>query len=250
MMFTLGIAVYGAARLFAQRPFGFIVLGVGLAGMGAVRPHFAVLVVAGVGAGYLLRRSRPGRPTKVLGVAVLVLVGLVVGTRFQSYFNLDDLSGSSVEQLLEQTEGKSSKGDSSFDAVGVGTNPLLMPVGAFSVLFRPLPFEANNTQALLASLEGAALLVLFVVRRRSLWAALRRSPRTPFLALCSIYSLLFIVGFSSIANFGILTRQRSLLYPVVAVLLTVPTARRPPEPRTTGLAPPAGSVVVGTAARP
>lgn len=226
MMFTLGIAVYGAARLFAQRPFGFVLLGAGLAGMGVVRPHFAVLIFAGVCMGYLLRRSRPGRPMKPLGIVVLVVVGLLVVTRFQSYFNLDDLSGTSVEQLLEQTQSKSTKGGSSFDAVGVSTNPLLLPVAAFSVLFRPFPFEANNAQALVASLEGVALAAVFVARRRSLWASLRRSVHSPFLALCMVYSLLFIVGFSSIGNFGILTRQRSLLYPLIVVLLTVPEVRR------------------------
>jgi len=232
MMFTLGIAVYGAARLFTHRALGFTFLAAGLAGMAAVRPHFAVLAFLGAAAGYLLRRSRPGRPVKAVGIVALVLAGLLVGTRLQSYFNLDDLSGSSVGQLLEQTEDKSGKGGSSFDAVGVGTNPLLLPVGAFTVLFRPLPVEANNVQAFAASLEGAVLLAVFVMRRRSLAAAFRGSRRSPFLALALVYSALFIVGFSSIANFGILTRQRSLLYPLVAVLLTAPSrSASQPAPR-------------------
>jgi hypothetical protein len=41
------------------------------------------------------------------------------------------------------------------------------------------------------------------------------------------YSAMFVVGFSSIANFGILARQRVQLYPLLLVLLAV----RPAEAR-------------------
>ena len=56
-------------------------------------------------------------------------------------------------------------------------------------------------------------------------AGLRPSWRSPFVVLCATYSLLFIVAFSAIGNFGIISRQRSLVYPFVIVLLTLPLGR-------------------------
>lgn len=55
---------------------------------------------------------------------------------------------------------------------------------------------------------------------------LKRSWRSPFVVLCTTYSLLFVVAFSAIGTFGIIARQRSLVYPFMIVLLTLPVGRR------------------------
>jgi hypothetical protein len=47
--------------------------------------------------------------------------------------------------------------------------------------------------------------------------------------LCVTYSLLFIVAFSAIGNFGIIARQRSLVYPFIIVLLALPAGRIDPR---------------------
>jgi hypothetical protein len=39
-----------------------------------------------------------------------------------------------------------------------------------------------------------------------------------------VYALAFIYAFSSLANFGILARERSQLLPVLFVVLCIPTA--------------------------
>jgi len=44
-----------------------------------------------------------------------------------------------------------------------------------------------------------------------------------------VYSLLFVFAFSSIANFGILARERTQVLPFFLVLLAVPAARRASE---------------------
>jgi hypothetical protein len=50
-----------------------------------------------------------------------------------------------------------------------------------------------------------------------------RSMRTiPYVAFALVYSAGFIIAFSSIANFGILVRQRVQLLPLYVVLLSIP----------------------------
>jgi hypothetical protein len=49
-------------------------------------------------------------------------------------------------------------------------------------------------------------------------------------AFVLVYSGLFVVAFSSIANFGILARERTQLLPFFLVLLAVPASRPRPAP--------------------
>ena len=100
--------------------------------------------------------------------------------------------------------------------------PLDFPAATLTVLFRPLPIEADSTQALIASLEGAFLLILAVVRFRWIVAALMSIRRRAYVAFAFVYVAMFIVAYSSIANFGILARQRVQVLPVMLVLLCIP----------------------------
>jgi hypothetical protein len=163
---------------------------------------------------------------KALGIVALAVVGFLVVGSFQDYFHLEELDRSAVNELLESTSDRSGGGGSSYDPVNVVDNPLTFPLAALTVLFRPFPFEAHNAQALASSLEGALLLAFFVLAAPRVLAGLRRSWRRPFVVLCVTYSLLFIIAFSAIGNFGIIARQRSLVYPFVIVLLTLPLGRR------------------------
>jgi hypothetical protein len=67
-----------------------------------------------------------------------------------------------------------------------------------------------------------------VRRRRGIWQALRHPRRRPYVAFVVVFSLLFIYAFSSIANFGILARERTQLLPFFLVLLAIPAVRRGP----------------------
>lgn len=235
LMFAIGLSVYGVARIFARRHGGFLLLVLGLLATVVVRPHMAVLVFLGLALGYLLRptsrgaHASPSRAVaggKALGIVALAVVGFLVVGSFQDYFNLEQLDRSAVNELLESTSARIGGGGSSYDPVNVVDNPLNLPLAVLTVLFRPFPFEAHNAQALASSLEGAVLLVFFVLAGPHVLAALRRSWRRPFVVLCVTYSLLFIVAFSAIGNFGIIARQRSLVYPFIIVLLALPVGRR------------------------
>jgi hypothetical protein len=83
-------------------------------------------------------------------------------------------------------------------------------------------------------LESSFLLLLTLARWRSLVAAVRRLRRRPYLALALVYTLLFVVAFAAVGNFGILVRQRSQVLPLYLVLLCcqprAPRSRTDHEP--------------------
>ena len=230
MLFAIGVAAYGAALVLSHRPHGYVVLVVGFAATAAVRPHVTLLLFVALFVAVLLRRrswreTRLGLLGRIAGLAVLVGIGTVVFAQTADFFNVDNLDQSSVEQVLDRASEQSAGGTSEFDAPRL-TSPAEYPYAFLTVVFRPLPWEANNTPALVAATEGFILLVLTVCS----WRRLVRLPgfflRVPYVAFAATYVGLFVLAFSSIANFGLLTRQRTQVLPLFLVLLAIPAARR------------------------
>jgi len=235
MQLAIGLCLYGAARILAHQRGGFVLLVLGLTATGMVRPHISLIVFFALCVAYLLRPSRqrdegPAPPTKLLGILVLVLIGAVLIGRTQSFFELDSSGASAVDEVLTQVEEQSEQGGSEFDSVRP-TSPVEFPFAVVTVLFRPFPFEAGSVTAMIASLEGMVVLVLFIrVFRRLLLV-----PRIPYAAFAATFTVLFIFAFSAFSNFGILVRQRTQVLPLVLVLVALPVAsadRPPPVART------------------
>ena len=131
-----------------------------------------------------------------------------------------------VRDTLEQTIFRTQQGGSNFEA-SVLDSPARAPIAAVTVLFRPLVPEANSLQGVVAALEGSALLVWCAWRWRWILAAIASVRRQPYVAMAITYIGVFVFGFSSIANFGILARQRVQMLPFLFVLLAIPpTGRR------------------------
>ena len=65
------------------------------------------------------------------------------------------------------------------------------------------------------------------IARRSVWASAKSLRRLPYVTFAWMYTLLSIAALSTFGNFGILARQRTLLYPVFLVLLCIkPQAKK------------------------
>lgn len=240
MMLTLGLMAYGTAKVLRRQPGGFLVLALGSLGTAMVRPHITVLAGAGLGVAYLLRRrprevSALGPIKAILGVAVVCVGIMLMLQQASSFFGLESTDSQSVSEVLSETQRRTSQGgsadvDASGDAAGSGPavnlSPLNLPVNVVTVLFRPFPFEAHNLQALLASVECFALLIVFIAS----WARLRRLPRLfvkePYIAFTAVYCLLFCWAFANINNLGILTRERVQVLPLVLVFLVIPRRDR------------------------
>jgi hypothetical protein len=95
-----------------------------------------------------------------------------------------------------------------------------------TVLYRPFIFEAGNAQGLVAAAEASFLLAFSLFRIRSLLTAARSLRRMPYLTFVWMYTILSIAALSTFGNFGILARQRTLLYPIFLVLLCIKRAPR------------------------
>ena len=226
MLFTLGMATYGAAKILARRHGGYLLLCLGVLGAGMVRPHMSALVLAGLAVAYVLprkaERSSALSPfTKVIGALVLIAVCTVVLTRVEAFFGTEIGGVEGVNEVLDSTAEQTDTGGSRSDAQRV-RSPADLPQAVIGVLFRPFPWEAHNAQSLASSVEGLLLLGLVAVS----WPRWRALPltvwRNPYLLLTIVYVVLFIVAFSSFGNFGILARQRTQVLPYFLVLLAAP----------------------------
>jgi hypothetical protein len=236
MTLGIGLAAWGAARVLTHRRGGITAAALGLAALAEVRPHIALILAIAAFMAILFRRPPKGATvtSPLAKLAVIVAAGMaliVVMNQTESFFNLDTFNADSVQATLDRASSQTSEGGSVFDSSTPKTDfsPSELPMATVSVLFRPFPWEAHNSQSLIAGVEGAALLLLFVFSGRRLIGAIRSFIRTPYVVLCTVYSVVFIYGFSSFANFGVLTRQRVQVLPFVLVLICLPPFHRKQE---------------------
>lgn len=230
MVLLLGGTAVGAAQLFAGRLRGLAWLALGLWGAAVLRPHMALIVVAGlvVAAPFALLRTAPdgqARQRGRMGAAVL-LIGLLLASSAligvtEKFFGLESLNAQTTQEQLDATTNRSDQGGSEFTS-NSPNNPIGFVLAGVTVLFRPFPFEVHNAQAMLSSLEGLSLLALCIVSLRRLVRLPVEMFRQPYVACALVYVFAFVYAFSSIANFGILARQRAQLLPILFVILCIP----------------------------
>jgi hypothetical protein len=231
MMLALGVAAFGAARLFSGKTLrGVLIAGLGMWMATLVRPHMAALVAVALAVGYVLRRPREelrqlAPIAKGLSIAVLVVIAAVVIVRAERFLNE---SGVETEQGVAGVQSsitvRSGGGGSQF-VPSILRSPTQAPNALLTVMFRPLPHEAHNFQALAASLENSFLLIYTLVRIPWGFAALKSMRRQPYVAMALAYTAMFIIAFSSFSNFGNLVRQRVQVLPFFVALLCIPPRR-------------------------
>jgi hypothetical protein len=236
MMFALGVACYGVAKMLTGdmwKGLAPTILGLWLAG--TVRPHVAALVGVSLAVAILTKKSnrelRELAPlARVLSFAVVGVIAAILVVKTDRFLHHSGFSVGSVSDTLADVQARTSKGGSSF-VPSVLDSPVRAPLAALTVLFRPFVFEAHNVQAFLAALEGTVLAVICLFRWRWGVAAIRSLRRDPYVVFCLAYTVLFVIAFSSFANFGLLTRERVQLYPIFLVLISIPPAARRHTPR-------------------
>jgi len=218
MIFCLGMAVYGAVRV--QRRLsaaGLLWLALGTVGMLMIRPHLAAVFAVAFGASAIIRPVRAGYLSPVVRIVALSTVAalcIFVVRTASGYVGLEGLGPEEIFGFIEERQERSERGGAAFEQTDPRT-PVGFALAIPTVLFGPFPWEAHNTNAQIASMEGLGLLALLVYRRRSVGAAFRATSRNSQLLLVGVFVLLFIFFFSAIANFGIIARQRAQVFPFV-----------------------------------
>lgn len=235
MVFTIGITAYGAARILQRMFGGYTLMGLGLFGASFVRPHLALLMLVAfvmaliVGRRHSLRETvTPSLVAKLMGLALVLVIGSVLVTRTQRILDIEDFNATSIESASTYFSEKSAVGESTFAAPNP-RSPTGFLEATVTVLFRPFPTEARGSEQILTAAEGLFLAILTAASWRRLLTIPRRLRAQPYLMLSLAYVLLWILAFGVIANFGILARQRTQMLPFYFALVSVAAVVAKPE---------------------
>lgn len=236
MVLALGLASYGIAKsLRSKMRAGLLPMLLGLWLGAMIRPHVVAILVVGIVAAYLLRRPEQhlrqlGPVVKFASVGLACVVALVVAVEADGFLNEYgyDTDEGIIAAVSENTE-RTTKGGSEFDAPSVFESPANAPLALVTVLFRPLPLEAEDLSQVAAGVEGLLLLGLVLWRLPWIWSAMKRIRNLPYASVSVVYCALFVAAFSTLGNFGILARERVMLFPFLFVLMCVPLIDRKRE---------------------
>jgi hypothetical protein len=234
----LGFFSLGLAKIltFEARSSGLLLAGVAAVGIGAVRPHLAFIFVGAATAAVAYSSVMPDeelswrRRGSLAGFTVIAAIGLLVSAgaalRYLDDSGSDDGLLGSIGSALERTSGQTRQGGSVIDSIDLG-NPARWPYAVIRTLTRPLLPEVNSIATLLPAIETTAMITLFLLGWRRLANLGPTMRRSPFLMYAVLAVFVFGLAFAAVANLGILVRQRSIVVPFVALLLSIPA--RPPR---------------------
>jgi hypothetical protein len=237
MCLALGVSAYGASRVLTGGRGGILIFSAGLVALGAVRPHITAIIAVSLLAAYVLRRS-PRSSTglapfgKLIGILLLGGALIAAVSELESFLGVDAFDQESVQLELDEVTQQTGQGGSYAPGTQTDLDARQLPKAFVNVMFRPFPWQATNAQSLIAAAEAAFLMLLLASGWRRLLGAMRATLDTPYVILCGCYTVLFVYGFSSFANYGILVRQRVQVLPFVLVMFCLPpirARRRPPE---------------------
>jgi hypothetical protein len=232
MQLGLGAVALGSAQLLKQRVFqGILIALPGAWLLYNVRPHLLAFATFAASVAYVIGRVRRGRAGegsaslfRPVGMVIVVLLAFLALSQAAEFLGMKDFSLSSIEQELTEQTGRTSQGGSEVETGKTSLTPLSVPQGMVKVLLQPFPWEVETRFQLLASFECAVMALFILHRIRSVTFSLTRARSTPFLIYCWTFVLLYAVTFASVGNYGLLTRQRSLAFPALFVLLAVEPA--------------------------
>jgi hypothetical protein len=232
MTLSLGLAAFGAAKILARRRGGFVLLIVGAAIGALVRPNELLLFLAGFCIALLILPAGPRRTlggVRRVGAIAFLLVLLGVSVYFTLHF-LRSSGGSFSLQQISTTDKGSTPGFGSSD-VTYSPGPQGFFHDIFTVLLDPLGYNAHGNGERLASVENFVVLGVILSSWRQLRIVVRASFARPYVLLCGIYSAGFIYTFAALGNLGLITRERTLLFPFFLVALSIPLSPKGEAPQ-------------------
>ncbi len=257
LLFLLGLATYGIARLLSQVAIlvPFLTAMFGLVGAVYIRPHIAGIWLAGAFPALLValargrdpwhtRTSRPLDRVRLIPVIVIAAVSLaMVALATVRYLDPGATGGdgqaatSSITSILDETSRRTEQAGSSFQPLSI-SSPTNWPYASIRTLTRPLPVEARGAAQLFTALETTIFLGLCALS----WRRLANLPKLvvtyPYVAFAMTTMLLAGLAFTSFANLGVLARQRSIVVPFMLLVVCVPAIRRRPEHDPDHISPP------------
>ena len=236
MMLFLGLTSYGIARLSVGRWAGWSIPIVAMGAIPAamIRPHFSAMwigamvlaliakvVASSVGTGSLKRLGG-------VFVALLAVVGLVFAAQVTLRYldpsgeeSGDAALSDRVTTIFEKTEKNTTTGGSRIEPVSI-SGPQDWPIAIVRTLTRPLPNEARSFAEMLPAAEMTVLFLLAIASWRRLANLPAMLRRCPYVVFAVSVLVVFGLAWASFGNLGLLVRQRSLVTPLLVLLLCLP----------------------------
>jgi hypothetical protein len=234
MMLALGVTSLGIARVLARRPRGYPVIVLGTFMGVFTRPNeFALLLGAFTIAMFFRGRDVTRGFAGVRRFGSLVFLALILVVTALLTVKFVHSNAGSVSGLLNKAHNNNVGTGAGFGSSNVpySSDPLLYPRDIYTVLFDPLPITARSITQLLASAENTVILVLFLNSLRRLRVAFRAGRERPYVIMAGVYSVGFIYAFAALGNLGLITRERTLLFPYLLVLLAIPVSAKGQPPK-------------------
>jgi hypothetical protein len=229
----LGLAVYGFALMFRGEMLRAVIpTGLGMVGSFMIRPPVSTGLLVAAAAAFLLRPARR-RSLQITALTWLVMVPVLSLVAFYTVTHTSAWLGSSnaIDAFQESrvTQFNTGLTGSNF-APPNALSPAGFPVAVITTNFRPFPWEAGGLFPTLTSLEGVLLGLLILSRRRQIWRGLGTWRNNGMVLLAGAAFLAFSVILSSLANFGLLARQRTQVLPFLFMLICMVGKARPGRP--------------------
>jgi hypothetical protein len=258
VMMFLGLGVYGFALLFRAVMFrGLFCAGLGLLGAFMIRPPIATALMVAAAAAFLLRPARR-QSAQVTAMTWLIMVPALAFVAFFTITHTATYLGNSnaIEafQANRSTDFNTGETGSNFTPPNA-LSPTGFPQAVITTNFRPFPWEAGGLFPALTSMEGVLLGLLIVARRTQIFRGLRRWRANGMVLFSLAAFLAFSVILSSLANFGLLARQRTQVLPFLFMLICMvakPRRQRPGrwQPSDEAEAPEGGAEATDRESRP
>lgn len=173
-----------------------------------VRPHLGAILIGSFGISYVFLSGKTYQWK-------MKLAGILLSFAIASYFLLEKITHAKEGLFLKisnlyAAHNEKLKSTSAY----VPMDKYGYPYKLFTIFFRPLPFEKSGILYTIVSLENTIILAIFGVFVfrfiRSFTSIIRKEMLIFLLLFCLIYGTLFSYGY---ANFGLLSRTKSLLMP-------------------------------------
>lgn len=233
MFFALSLVAYGAAKVLRSRRGGFLLMVPGVVIGAFVRPNELVLLLGGFFIAMTIRvlvGGGAGPLRRFIGFTFGALM-LVLSLYLNQHYLVQ--KNGSITGQLQATNAANSLNTTGVSSGGVAysTSPAAYPRDVYVVLFDPLPINAHGSSQLIAAAENTVLLVLIAASARQLRIVVRASFTRPYVLLCLVYSLGFMYAFAALGNLGLIERERTMLLPLLLVLLCIPRGPKRALPR-------------------
>jgi hypothetical protein len=240
MLLGLGLTAYGIALVMTGGRSGYLYAVAGSALALLIRPDEIVILAAGFALAMLLRAfrgradafRRPRHPFTMAAAFVFVAAAVIISGYEAAHF-LHSLTGQGITSGLSKVASNNKGTGPGFGSSSVpySSNPLWYPRDIYTLLFDPSPFTAHSLTQVFAAAENTLIGLVIVF---SLIPRLRYLPRVclqrPYVLAALFYSAVFLYIFAALGNLGLITRERTLLLPLLFVVLAFPVARPGAEP--------------------